>query len=303
MAQTLDGKRIRDQILAELAPRIGLLPRKPGLAVVLVGNDPASEVYVGSKVKTCAELGIHSEKLTPGAGISTDELLEIVQGLNSRPDVDGILVQMPLPKQVDTQRVLDAISPEKDIDGFHPTNVGNLSIGRPGPRPCTPSGVMDLLRRYQIPVAGRHAVVVGRSDIVGKPMAMLLLHAHATVTICHSQTADLAAECRRADILVGAVGRPAMITREYMKPGAVLIDVGINRLNDRDAVVRIFGEASDKTAAFDKSGSVLVGDMHPYHAAEVSSAWTPVPGGVGPLTIAMLMVNTVEAAERRQSRC
>lgn len=300
MSQILDGKRVRDEILEELKPRIAKLTRKPGLAVVLVGNNPASEVYVGSKVKTCQELGMVSEKLTPPDTISTEELLAIVAELNGRPDIDGILVQMPLPKQIDTQRVLDAIAPEKDVDGFHPTNVGNLSIGRPGPKPCTPSGVMELLRRYQIPVAGKHAVVVGRSDIVGKPMAMLLLHAHATVTICHSRTADLAAECRRADILVGAIGRPAMLTREHMKPGAVMIDVGINRLDSREDVVRIFGESSDKTAAFDKRGSVLVGDMHPYDAAEVSSSWTPVPGGVGPLTIAMLMVNTVESAERRQ---
>ncbi|HEU0120802.1 MAG TPA: bifunctional methylenetetrahydrofolate dehydrogenase/methenyltetrahydrofolate cyclohydrolase FolD [Bryobacteraceae bacterium] len=300
MAQILDGKRVRDEILEELKPRIARLARKPGLAVVLVGNDPASAVYVGSKVKTCAELGMHSEKLTPPDTIGTDELLAIVADLNARNDIDGILVQMPLPKQIDTQRVLDAISPEKDVDGFHPANVGNLSIGRPGPKPCTPSGVMELLRRYQIPVAGKHAVVVGRSDIVGKPMAMLLLHANATVTICHSRTADLAAECRRADILVGAIGRPAMLTREHMKPGAVLIDVGINQLDNRDDVVRIFGENTSKTNAFDKRGSVLVGDMHPYDADELSSSWTPVPGGVGPLTIAMLMVNTVESAERRQ---
>lgn len=301
MAQILDGKRVRDEILEELKPRIAGLARKPGLVVVLVGNDPASEVYVGSKVKTCAELGMVSEKITPPATISTEELLAIVHELNERPEIDGILVQMPLPKQVDTQRVLDAIAPEKDVDGFHPTNVGNLSIGRPGPKPCTPSGVMEVLRRYGVPVAGKHAVVVGRSDIVGKPMAMLLLHAHATVTICHSKTADLAAECQRADILVGAIGRPAMLTRAHMKPGAVMIDVGINRLDKREDVVRIFGEGSEKVAAFDKRGSVLVGDMHPYDAAELSSSWTPVPGGVGPLTIAMLMVNTVESAERRQA--
>jgi methylenetetrahydrofolate dehydrogenase (NADP+)/methenyltetrahydrofolate cyclohydrolase len=301
MSQILDGKRVRDEILADLKPRIARLGRKPGLAVVLVGNDPASEVYVSSKVRTCAELGMHSEEITRPASITTDELLAIVAGLNARPEIDGILVQMPLPKHIDTQRVLDSIAPEKDVDGFHPTNVGNLSIGRPGPKPCTPSGVMELLRRYEIPVAGKHAVVVGRSDIVGKPMAMLLLHAHATVTICHSRTADLAAECRRADILVGAIGRPAMLAREHMKPGAVMIDVGINRLDAREAVVKIFGEESEKTAAFDKRGSVLVGDMNPLDAAEVSSYWTPVPGGVGPLTIAMLMVNTVESAERRQS--
>jgi len=301
MSQILDGKRVRDEILDELKPRIAKLTRKPGLAVVLVSNDAASEVYVGAKIKTCIELGMVSEKIAPPDTISTEELLRIVADLNVRPDIDGILVQMPLPRQIDPQRVLDAITPEKDIDGFHPINVGNLSIGLPGPRPCTPSGVMELLKRYGIPVAGKHAVIVGRSGIVGKPMAMLLLHADATVTICHSRTADLAAECRRADILVGAVGRPALLTREHIKPGAVVIDVGINRLDRREEVVKIFGESSEKTAAFDKRGSVLVGDIHPYDAAELSSAWTPVPGGIGPLTIAMLMVNTVEAAERRQA--
>ena len=301
MGQILDGKRVRDEILEELKPRIAKLTRKPGLAVVLVSNDPASEIYVGAKIKTCAELGMVSEKVTPPATISTEELLQIVADLNTRPDIDGILVQMPLPKQIDPQLVLDAITPEKDIDAFHPVNVGNLSIGLPGPRPCTPAGVMELLKRSGIPVAGKHAVVVGRSGIVGKPMAMLLLHADATVTICHSRTKDLPAECRRADILVGAIGRPAFLAREHMKPGGVFIDVGINRLDSREAVVKIFGESSDKTAAFDKRGNVLVGDMNPLDAGELSSAWTPVPGGIGPLTIAMLMVNTVEAAERRQA--
>lgn len=302
MGQLLDGKKVRDEILAELRPRIDRLHsvgRAPGLAVVLVGEDPASHVYVGSKVKTCLELGMHSEKITPPATISTEELLAIIDELNRREEIDGILVQMPLPKHVDSQRVLDAIAPDKDVDGFHPVNVGNLSIGRPGPRPCTPSGVMEMLRRYGIETAGKHAVIVGRSDIVGKPMAMLLLHANATVTVCHSKTRDLAAVCREADILVGAIGRPAMLRREHFKPGAVLVDVGINRLDQRGDVVGIFGEDSAKTAAFDAKGSVLVGDMNPVDAAEASSWWTPVPGGVGPLTIAMLMSNTVDAAERR----
>jgi methylenetetrahydrofolate dehydrogenase (NADP+) / methenyltetrahydrofolate cyclohydrolase len=302
MGKLLDGKIVRDEILAELGPRIARLrdcARPPGLAVVLVGEDPASAVYVTSKVKTCREMGMHSEKITPPATIQTPELLEILDGLNRREDIDGILVQMPLPAQVDSRRVLEAIAPEKDVDGFHPVNVGNLSIGRPGPRPCTPSGVMELLRRHGVEAAGKHAVVVGRSDIVGKPMAMLLLHANATVTICHSRTRDLAAVCREADILVGAIGRPAMLRAEYFKPGAVLVDVGINRLDRREEVVQIFGENSPKTAAFDSKGSVLVGDLHPVDAAEAGSCWTPVPGGVGPLTIAMLMSNTVEAAERR----
>lgn len=300
MSQILDGKRIRDEILAGLAPRIAALPRKPGLVVVLVGDNPASQVYVGSKVKICLELGMHSEKITPPADITTEALLDLIATLNARDEIDGILVQMPLPKHIDSEKVLDAIAPEKDVDGFHPVNVGNLSIGRPGPRPCTPSGVMELLKRYGIETAGKHAVVVGRSDIVGKPMAMLLLQANATVTICHSRTKDLEAECRRADILVGAIGRPAMLTKAHMRPGAVMIDVGINELKDRAQVVAIFGEDSEKTKAFDKRGSVLVGDMHPYDAAELSSYWTPVPGGVGPLTIAQLMANTVESAERRQ---
>jgi len=300
VSQILDGKRIRDEILAGLAPRIAALPRKPGLVVVLVGDNPASQVYVGSKVKICLELGMHSEKITPPADITTEALLDLIATLNARDEIDGILVQMPLPKHIDSEKVLDAIAPEKDVDGFHPVNVGNLSIGRPGPRPCTPSGVMELLKRYGIETAGKHAVVVGRSDIVGKPMAMLLLQANATVTICHSRTKDLEAECRRADILVGAIGRPAMLTKAHMRPGAVMIDVGINELKDRAQVVAIFGEDSEKTKAFDKRGSVLVGDMHPYDAAELSSYWTPVPGGVGPLTIAQLMANTVESAERRQ---
>lgn len=299
MSKILDGKRVRDEILAGLAPRIAALPRKPGLVVVLVGDNPASQVYVGSKVKTCLELGMHSEKITPPADISTEALLELIATLNARDEIDGILVQMPLPKHIDSEKVLDAIAPEKDVDGFHPVNVGNLSIGRPGPRPCTPSGVMELLKRYNIETAGKHAVVVGRSDIVGKPMAMLLLHANATVTICHSRTKNLEAECQRADILVGAIGRPAMLTKAHMKPGAVMVDVGINELKDRAQVVAIFGENSEKTRAFEKRGSVLVGDMHPYDAAELSSYWTPVPGGVGPLTIAQLMANTVESAERR----
>ena len=300
MAQILDGKRVRDEILAELQPRITALPRKPGLAVVLVGEDPASEVYVSSKVKTCASLGFASEKITRPEATSTAELLAIVDELNANDAIDGILVQMPLPKHIDSQQVLDRIAPEKDVDGFHPVNVGRLSIGLPGPRPCTPNGVMQLLRRAGIEVAGKRAVVVGRSDIVGKPMAMLLLHAHATVTICHSRTVDLAAECQRADILVGAIGRPAFLTAEHIRPGAVVIDVGINRLTERSAVEAIWRNEPNALAEFDKKGKILVGDTHPLDAAALASAWTPVPGGVGPLTIAMLMSNTVEAAERRQ---
>ncbi len=302
MAQLLDGKRVRDEILSELQPRILALPRRPGLAVVLVGADPASEVYVSSKVKTCGELGFFSDKITRPATTTTAELLAIVDHLNASPTIDGILVQMPLPKHIDAQQVLSRIAPDKDVDGFHPVNVGRLSIGLPGPRPCTPNGVMQLLRRCGIEVAGKRAVIVGRSDIVGKPMAMLLLHAHATVTICHSRTADLAAECQRADILVGAIGRPAFLTADHIRPGAVLIDVGINRLTERSQVAAIWRNDPAILAEFDRKGKLLVGDTHPLDAPALASAWTPVPGGVGPLTIAMLMSNTVEASELRQ-RC
>jgi methylenetetrahydrofolate dehydrogenase (NADP+)/methenyltetrahydrofolate cyclohydrolase len=226
-------------------------------------------------------------------------MLGIVDELNRQPEIDGILVQMPLPKGVNSKKVLLAISPEKDVDGFHPCNIGNLVTARPGPRSCTPAGIIRLLQHYQIPMAGRHAVVVGRSDTVGKPMAMLLLHENATVTICHSKTRDLAAVCREADILVAALGRPAALTADYIKPGAVVVDVGINRIGDREEAARIFRNAKDKLDAFDRKGSVLVGDVHPLDVAEKASAYTPVPGGVGPLTIAMLMFNTVESAERR----
>jgi methylenetetrahydrofolate dehydrogenase (NADP+) / methenyltetrahydrofolate cyclohydrolase len=299
MARILDGGRVRDAILQECRPRIAALPRPPGLAVVLVGRDPASEIYVRNKVKACAELGILSETITPPDSITTAELLEIVRELNSRPEIDGILVQMPLPAQVDARQALLEILPEKDVDGFHPCNVGALVTNRPGPRSCTPAGIIRLLRYYEIPVAGRHAVVVGRSDIVGKPMAMLLLHENATVTICHSKTRDLAAVCRQGDILVAALGRPAALDAEYIKPGAVVLDVGINRIADREQAARIFRNAPAKLEAFDRKGNVLVGDTHPLDVAEMASAYTPVPGGVGPLTIAVLMLNTVESAERR----
>jgi len=299
-AQILDGKRIRDEILAELKPRIVAMTdarRAPGLAVVLVGHDAASEIYVRNKVKACAELGIYSEKITPPETIATADLLGIVEGLNQRPEIDGILVQTPLPRSIDSRRVLDNILPDKDVDGFHPYNVGHLVAGVAGPRACTPAGIMELLRRYQIPITGRHAVVVGRSDTVGKPMAMMLLHQNATVTICHSRTHDLAAECRRADILVAAIGKPALIRGDFIKPGATVIDVGMNRLANAAEVESVYGAGSPKLGALSK-GSVLVGDVHPLEVAEHAGAYTPVPGGVGPLTIAMLMSNTVDAAER-----
>jgi methylenetetrahydrofolate dehydrogenase (NADP+)/methenyltetrahydrofolate cyclohydrolase len=302
MPTILDGNRVRDRILRDLRPRVEALAaasRPPGLAVVLVGDDPGSHIYVRNKVKACAELGIVSQSLTPPASITTDDLLAIVDALNRRPDVDGILVQLPLPPQVDTRRVLLAVAPEKDVDGFHPINVGNLVAGRPGPRPCTPAGIMELLRQYEIPVAGKRAVVVGRSDIVGKPMALLLLHAHATVTICHSRTVDLPAVCREGDILVAAMGRPAMLTAEYIRPGAVVIDVGMNRITDPSEAARIFRHLPERLATFERKGSILVGDVDPVDMHQRAAAYTPVPGGVGPLTIAMLMSNTVSAAEHR----
>ena len=277
-ARILDGKWVRDQIFASLKPRIARLSRQPGLAVVLVGHDPGSEIYVRNKVKACEELGIYSEKITPPPEIVTADLLGIIEGLNERSEIDGILVQTPLPPQIDSRKVLAAISPDKDVDGFHPLNVGNLVANIPASRACTPAGIMEMLRRYEIPVAGKHAVVIGRSDIVGKPMALLLLHANASVTICHSKTADLAAEARRADILVAAIGRPEFITKDFIKPGATVIDVGMNR-------------SSEGTRR-------LLGDVNAEHVKEIAGAYTPVPGGVGPLTIAMLMSNTVDAAER-----
>ena len=306
MAQIIDGNRVRDEIKEELKPRIARLAAKkraPGLAVVLVGNDPASEVYVRNKVKTCQDLGMCSEKIAPPDSITTEELRALVEQLNAREEVDGILVQLPLPKQVDAKRILMAIAPDKDVDGFHPYNVGCLVAAVPAPRACTPAGIIQLLKRYNISIAGKRAVVVGRSDIVGKPTALLLLHEHATVTICHSKTADLPGVCREADILVAAMGRAALITADYIKPGATVIDVGMNYLTSRDEVARIFRNAPERLAAFDKKGSVLVGDVNPIDMAEKSSAYTPVPGGVGPLTIAMLMVNTVESAERRLGVC
>jgi methylenetetrahydrofolate dehydrogenase (NADP+) / methenyltetrahydrofolate cyclohydrolase len=298
----IDGNRIRDEIKEELRPRIARLAarkRPPGLAAVQVGNNPASESYVRSKIKTSQDLGMCSQKLTPPQSITTEELLAIVDDLNARDDVDSILVQLPLPPQVDAKRILRAVSPDKDVDGFHPFNVGCLVTGLPAPRACTPAGIIQLLKRSGITILGKRAVMVGRSNIVGKPTALMLMHQHATVTICHSKTQNLAEVCREADILVVAVGRPALITADHIKPGATVIDVGINSLEKRDDVARIYRNSPEKLAAFDRKGSVLVGDVDPVAVAEIASAYTPVPGGVGPLTIAMLMANTVESAERR----
>lgn len=301
-ATILDGNKIASEIRAEVAAEVKNMTAagmRPGLAVVLVGHNPASEVYVRGKVKACDEVGIYSEKHTPAERASTDELLELVADLNRRDEIDGILVQLPLPKQVDAKNILMAVNPRKDVDGFHPMNVGFLSTQRPGLVPCTPAGIMEILKRSRIPIAGQEAVVVGRSDIVGKPTAMLLINANATVTICHSKTLDLPGVCRRADILVAAIGRAGMITREFVKPGATVIDVGMNTVTTRSEFDRLFAGNAKREETFRARGSVLAGDVHP-EVAEVAGAITPVPGGVGPLTIAMLMANTVRAAKMRR---
>ena len=301
-ARILDGNAIRDSVLAELASRVDQAARygvRPGLAAVLVGEDPASKIYVRNKIRACDRIGAHSETLRLPAETTTPELVAVVEELNGREEIDGILVQLPLPSHIDAQRVLGCVSPEKDVDGFHPVNVGKLASGQSCLAPCTPRGLIEILKRSQIPIKGRHAVVVGRSNIVGKPAALLLLAEHATVTICHSRTPDLPAVCRRADILVAAAGRPAMLTREHIGEGAVVLDVGINRLEDAATVHRLFAHDPRRLERFDKTGSTLVGDVHPGDVIQRASAFTPVPGGVGPLTIAMLMSNTLAAASRR----
>jgi len=264
-----------------------------------VGNVAASQIYVRSKVQTCAELGLFSELITPPESVTTEDMMDVVASLNSRDDIDGILIQLPLPAQVDTKALLDAVDPAKDVDGFHPINAGRLQAGRPALAPCTPAGVIEILKRSGIAICGANAVVVGRSDIVGKPAAMLLLNQNATVTICHSKTRDLAAITRHADILVAAIGRPGFITAEMVKPGATIIDVGINRITERAEFDRYFAGNAKREATFLKRGSTIVGDVHP-QAFEIAGAYTPVPGGVGPLTIAMLMSNTVSAAKMRR---
>ena len=304
-ARILDGKAVAQQIRDELKDRVTRvrerLGRAPKLAIVLVGDDPASDVYVRNKLKTAEEsgLGIEHERLPATATLA--ETLAVVKRFNADDTVDGILVQSPLPKAMGPdaeQRVFDAIDPNKDVDGFSPLSAGLLVQNRDGFAPCTPAGVIELLERCKIPIAGQHAVVIGRSDIVGKPMAALLLHRNATVTICHSKTRDLPAMARQADILVAAIGRPAFVTPAFVKEGAVVIDVGINALTDPAEARRIFASKPERLAVFERKGTALVGDVHP-DVAEKAGAITPVPGGVGPLTIAMLMANTVRAAERR----
>jgi len=301
-ARILNGNAIRDEIYRELEAEIAALAEAgvcPGLAAVRVGEDPASKLYVNSKMAACEKLKLASFHITPPASTTTEELLALVNELNHRDDVDGILVQMPLPKQIDSKRILDAVVPAKDVDGFHPVNVGHLVAGRPALVACTPAGVMEILKRSDIRVEGANAVVIGRSDIVGKPMALLLLHANATVTICHSKSRDLAEIAHRADILVAAIGKAAMVTPDYVRPGATVIDVGQIVVKDPQEAERIFAKFPTKLESFRGKGSILVGDVHP-EVIEVAGAYTPVPGGVGPLTIAMLMSNTVKAARLRR---
>jgi len=303
-ARILDGNAIRNQIYAELQPEIAELRAsgiQPGLAAVLVGHNPASEVYVKSKIAACEKLGLLSWLLTPDETVPTTELLRLVAELNRRDDVDGILVQLPLPQQVDSRRVLESVDPAKDVDGFHPVSLGRLVRGEPGLVACTPSGVMEILRRSGIPLEGANAVVLGRSDIVGKPMALLLMHANATVTICHSKTRELPQITRRADLIVAAMGRPAMVAPDWIRSGATVIDVGVNRITDPTEAAQLFAKLPQRLERFKEKGSALVGDVHP-DVAEVAGAITPVPGGVGPLTIAMLMSNTIKAARLRRAQ-
>jgi methylenetetrahydrofolate dehydrogenase (NADP+)/methenyltetrahydrofolate cyclohydrolase len=301
----LDGSSVAQQIRTEVAAEVvrlrddGFVPR---LDAVLVGDDPASQVYVGSKSKTLAELGMRSETHHLEAGVSQSELEELVDRLNEDPEVDGILIQLPLPPGLHSGRLLDRVDPSKDVDGFHPYNIGLLQIGHPHLVPCTPAGVMEMLRRESIEIEGRHAVVVGRSDIVGKPMAMMLLHAHATVTVCHSRTRDLASITRQADILIAAAGVPALIGEDHVAEGAVVVDVGMHRLSDAATVERLYAGNEKKMAAFARRGAVLAGDVDFMRVAPKAARITPVPGGVGPLTIAMLMANTARAAAARRGR-
>ena len=299
----LNGNEIRDQILEDVGAGVAEAAKggwTPGLTVVLIGDDPASEIYVRNKIKACEKVGIRSTMLTPPATTTTQELLEIVRGLNADDDVDGILVQLPLPSQIDSSKILLEIAPEKDVDGFHPSNMGALATGQPKLVPCTPAGLIEILKRSGIPIEGKRAVVMGRSNIVGKPAALLLTMENATVTVCHSRTKDLPAVARQAEILVAAMGRPAMVTREYLGEGVVVLDVGTNRITDPAQAEAILSYKPSRLERFKERGSALVGDVHPGHVAEVASAYTPVPGGVGPLTIAMLMSNTLKAAKLRR---
>lgn len=305
-AEVLSGapvaEAIKQEVKAEIAEMIEKYNLRPGLAVVRVGDDAASKVYVGSKVKTSAELGIASEYIHLPAGATREEVLKIVEDLNNRDDIDGILVQLPLPKQINEREILEAINPAKDVDGFHPINVGKLASGQPALAPCTPAGIIEMLKRSNIEIAGRHAVVVGRSNIVGKPMAMLLLQNDATVTICHSRTRSLAEITSQADILVAAIGRAGFIRGEHIKQGATVIDVGMNNVADENQAREMFdgAELEKRLNTIAKRGATLVGDVNPKEAFAKAGKLTPVPGGVGLLTVAMLMRNTADAAKRRR---
>lgn len=304
-AEMLDGRVVADEIKREVAAEVRRLKAEhgvaPRLAAVLVGDDPASAVYVRNKVRACDEVGITSEQLRLPATTSTRELLSVVTELNRQDDVDGILVQLPLPKQIDDAAIIESIDPARDVDAFHPTNVGLLAMGRPRFVPCTPAGIIELLDRNRIEIAGANACVVGRSQIVGRPVASLLLQRHATVTICHSRTRDLPSVTRQADILIAAIGRPAFIRGEFIKPGATVIDVGVNQVSDASEISALFGaEAERRLEAIEKRGYTLIGDVHPSEADRVAGRRTPVPGGVGLLTVAMLMKNTLQAAKWRR---
>jgi methylenetetrahydrofolate dehydrogenase (NADP+)/methenyltetrahydrofolate cyclohydrolase len=304
-AKILDGTRVGEEIKREVCVEAARLKDEHGyvpcLVAVRVGNDPASAVYVRNKVRACETVGLRSEHHELPEETTTDELLAEVETLNARDDVDGILVQLPLPRGVDEARVIEAIDPAKDVDGFHPLNVGRLTLGREGFAPCTPAGIIELLLREGIPVGGRHACIVGRSHVVGRPLAQLLLQHDATVTICHSRTRELASLTRQADILVAAVGRIGLIRAEHVKPGATVIDVGMNKFTDAGAAGDFFGEkAAARIEAIGRRGFTLVGDVRPAEVEAVAGGLTPVPGGVGPLTVAMLMRNTLTAARRRR---
>src|SRR5215475_6827995 len=302
-ARILDGTRIRDEIFAELKEEIAALAEqglRPGLAAVLVGENPASQLYVKSKIAACEQLGLASWLHTPPASVTTEWMLQLVDDLNRDDNVDGILIQLPLPAQVDAKRVLEAVSPAKDVDGFHPANMGMLVSNRPGLVACTPAGCMEILRRNGIALEGANAVVLGRSDIVGKPMALLLLHANATVTVCHSKSRDLPEIVRRADILVAAIGRPGFVQADWIKPGASVIDVGTNKVTDMAEAQGLLAHFPARLERFRAKGNVLIGDVHP-DALHTAGALTPVPGGVGPMTITMLMSNTVRAAKLRRA--
>ena len=301
----LNGARVASEIRAEVAEEVRALTENgitPRLDVVLVGDDPASEVYVRSKGKTSSELGMRSETHTLPAATSQTEIEALIDRLNADEKVDGILVQLPLPRSIDGAVLLDRIDPAKDVDGFHPVNVGLLQQGRPQLVPCTPAGIMELLRRENIEIKGRRAVIVGRSDIVGKPMAMLLLHAHATVTLCHSRTKNLPSVTREAEILIVAAGQRTLIGAEHVAEGAIVVDVGMHRITDRAVVEHLYPGNEKKMAAFDKRGAVLCGDVDSTRVAPIAGRITPVPGGVGPLTIAMLMSNTARAARLRRGQ-